>query len=341
MQVIRREKRVCPCCMEEHVIETVFVEEQASFKNRTIVYTAEYDYCANADEFYMSEAMISKNDIRMKDAYRKASGLLTSDEIIGIRQKYGISQSDLCTLLGWGGKTITRYESHQVQDKAHDTILRKLDQDPEWFLALLEESRDAFSLEGYTKYTDTAQRLYEEMQDAYLRKVIRARYARFYNQPIFRGNMELSLDKVVDVIRYFSNSEEMRWLYKVKLMKLLWYADVLSYKRRGHGITGLVYQSLPMGAVPVGHDCLIDLKGITYEEMDMGEGTAYRFCPAKGIEYPALLEEEREILDTVIAAFGKMTKDQIVQVMHKERAYKETLPLELISFEYAKDLSLS
>lgn len=28
-------------------------------------------------------------------------------------------------LLGWGGKTITRYESHQVQDKAHDTILKK------------------------------------------------------------------------------------------------------------------------------------------------------------------------------------------------------------------------
>jgi len=35
----------------------------------------------------------------------------------------GISQSDLCLLLGWGGKTITRYESHQVQDIAHDTIL--------------------------------------------------------------------------------------------------------------------------------------------------------------------------------------------------------------------------
>ena len=40
-------------------------------------------------------------------------------------------------LLGWGGKTITRYESHQVQDKAHDTILKKIDQDPEWFLSLL------------------------------------------------------------------------------------------------------------------------------------------------------------------------------------------------------------
>ena len=85
----------------------------------------------------MDEKLLQENDIRLKDAYREAENLLTSSEIIAIRTKYGISQIDLCTLLGWGAKTITRYESHQVQDRAHDTILKKLDQDPEWFLSLL------------------------------------------------------------------------------------------------------------------------------------------------------------------------------------------------------------
>lgn len=48
----------------------------------------------------------------------------------------------------WGGagKTITRYESHQVQDKAHDTILKKIDQDPEWFLSLLNDAKTAYQL---------------------------------------------------------------------------------------------------------------------------------------------------------------------------------------------------
>ncbi len=45
-----------------------------------------------------------------------------------------------------------------------------------------------------------------------------------------------------------------------KLMKLMWYADALSYKIRGHAITGLVYQVFPMGAIPVGHDSIIPLK---------------------------------------------------------------------------------
>lgn len=45
-------------------------------------------------------------------------------------------------------------------------------------------------------------------------------------------------------------------------MKLMWFADALSYKNRGVAITGLVYQALPMGAVPIGHDLIIELKGV-------------------------------------------------------------------------------
>ncbi len=54
-------------------------------------------------------------------------GLLTSDEIIKIREKYGISQKEFSEVLGWGGRaTITRYENHQVQDRVHDDVLKKL-----------------------------------------------------------------------------------------------------------------------------------------------------------------------------------------------------------------------
>ena len=132
----------------------------------------------------------------LKDAYRRAEGLLTSAEISGIRVKYGISQSDLCILLGWGGKTITRYESHQVQDKAHDTILKKIDQDPEWFLSLLSDAKKNLSAESYQKYLDAATALYEKDQDSYMRRAIEASYARFHGNQLFHGNTELSLDKV-------------------------------------------------------------------------------------------------------------------------------------------------
>ncbi|MCH5342461.1 MAG: DUF4065 domain-containing protein [Acetatifactor sp.] len=340
MKVIRTEKRLCTCCMEEHKVKTVLVQEHAIFKNTKVNYEASYLYCDVAEELYMDEAQMQENDIVMKDAYREKQRLLTSREISGIRAKYGISQSDLCVLLGWGKKTITRYESHHVQDKAHDTILKKIDQDPEWFIDFLKEARENLSSELYLKYFNIATGLYEKDQDVYLRKVIEAKYARFQENEMFHGNATLSLDKVVDMIRYFAASERITFLYKVKLMKLMWYSDALSYKKRGLAITGLVYQALPMGAVPIGHEVIIDLKDVPCEEVDMGETNAYHFS-LKGIsEYPSLNEADKEIMDIVIEKLGKMSKDEIVSFMHKEQAYAETAPRDIISFKYAESLQI-
>ncbi len=340
MKIIKSEKRLCTCCMEEHEVKAVLVSEQTIFKNVKVGYDAYYWYCDVAEELYMDEQQMQENDIRLKDAYRKEEGLLTSGEIRGIRAKYGISQSDFCVLLGWGGKTITRYEGHQVQDRAHDTILKKIDNDSEWFLSLLIEAKDNFPREYYEKYLNIAIALYEKKQDVYLRKAIEASYAGFEGNPLFQGNTQLSLDKVVDVIRYFAASKQITNLYKVKLMKLMWYADALSYKNRGYAITGLVYQAMPMGAVPIGHNSIIDLKGVPCEEVDMGETNAYHFSLEETTEFPALSDEDKKILDIVIEKLGKMTKNQIVSFMHKEQAYIETAPRDVIQFRYAENLQI-
>lgn len=340
MKIIRSRQCLCTYCMEEHEVKTVHVIEQASFKDVLVDYEAVYFYCDKAAGLYMDEEQMHINDTALKDAYRKSQGLLTSQEIAAIRRKYDISQGDLCTLLGWGGKTITRYEGHQVQDKAHDTILKKIEHDPAWFLELLAGAKDSLSEESYHKYFKKATILYENDQDCYLRRAIEARYARFQGGQMLQGNTDLSLDKVVDVIRYFASATEVTSLYKVKLMKLMWYSDQLSYKKRGRAITGLVYQALQMGAVPVGHGSIINLKGVPCEEVDMGETYAYHFRLQEENNYSALDDGDKEILNFVIMKFGKMTKKEIVAFMHKERAYVETAPGEIISYNYAESLQI-
>lgn len=340
MKIVKSEKRLCTCCMEEHKVKIVLVNEHSTFKNHKVNYDASYMYCDVADELYMNEQQIQENDMSLKNAYRKAAGLLTSTEISAIRAKYGISQSDFCALLGWGAKTITRYESHQVQDKAHDTILKKIDQDPEWFISLLKQAKENLSTESYQKYLDAATTLYERDQDQYLRRAIEASYAKFDGNKMFHGNTELSLDKVVDVIRYFAASTKITNLYKVKLMKLLWYADALSYKTRGYAITGLVYQALPMGAVPVGHNSIIDLRDVPCEEVDMGETYAYHFSLEKNVVFHFITNEDINILNIVIEKLGKMSKNEIVEFMHKEQAYVETAFRDVIQFKYAENLQI-
>lgn len=326
--------------METHDVKRVCFKDKALFHDVWVEYEAETFYCELADEYYDNEEMIVSNNRKIKDAYRKKMGLLVSSEIKDIRSKYEITQSDLCVVLGWGEKTIARYETHQIQDKAHDSILKKIEGDPQWYLYLLNESKNSFPADRYRKYYEAVCGMIEEKQEMYLKQYIESQYAVYQENAVCNGGQKLDLDKVADVICYFSNADEVTKLYKVKLMKLLWYADFLSYKKRDKSITGMVYRALPMGAVPIGHDSIIKLKGILFEELDMGDGVAYRFLKTENNVYTTLEKQELQILDEVIARLGRMSKDEIVSYMHGEEGYKKTKIKDVISYEYAKDLSI-
>lgn len=84
----------------------------------------------------------------------------------------------------------------------------------------------------------------------------------------------------------------------------MWYADALHIKKRGC-YYWLVYQALPMGAVPVGHNSIIDLRGVPCEEIDLGETNAYHFSLNGKQEFPALSKEEEDILNLVTEKLGK------------------------------------
>lgn len=340
MVIVKKEVKLCPCCMEEHEVCVVTVDEYSNFKGKDVEFSATYAYCSLADEYYEEGDMSSLNDIAMKNAYRKTCDLLTTEGIVSIRNKYDITQTDLALLLGWGAKTITRYETHQVQDIAHDTILRKIDSDPEWFLSLLRNAREKFAPLTYVKYHRKAMQLFENAQDAYLRKSIFAQYARFDDNPAVCGYTKLNLDKVVDVVRYFSNAQNVINLYKVKLMKLLWYADALSFKVRGRSMMGLVYKALPMGAVPVAHESIIHLLGIRCMEEEFSQSTAYHFLPTESKEYTMLTNEDIDILERVAASLGSLSKDALIDYMHEEDAYVCTELYSIIPYKYAETLSI-
>lgn len=343
MEIIRKELKLCLHCMEEHEVHHVKLQESNIFKGVEVEYDAVYEYCGNSGEFWASEEYSTLNDIAMKDAYRRKLDLLTSQEIVAIRSKYKLSQSDLALLLDWGGKTITRYEGHQVQDAAHDAILKKIDTDPEWLLSLLEEKRSSFSESEYQKCHNAVSEAFVKNQDMYLRKAIYANYVKIDGSESFCGGVKLNLDKVIEVIKYFANSILVKNLYTVKLMKLLWYSDALSYKRHGHSITGLAYCSMPRGAVPLSYKSIIDLDGISYEEVDFGDHTGYKFI---GEDTPTtvttlLSSEDKQVINDIIGMFGASTMDEIVARMHDEQAYKVTPANDLIRYEHARALSIN
>ncbi|MGJ9459631.1 Panacea domain-containing protein [Oceanobacillus sp. CF4.6] len=171
----------------------------------------------------------------------------------------------------------------------------------------------------------------------YLIDSIHASYVDFEDK-MTTGNLELNLNKVIEMINYLS--EKVNSLHKVKLMKMLWYSNILFFKRKEKSISGLVYSALPMGAAPEGYEQIVLLNGVQFETLQYGEKIGYKFKPSPGFEVTELTEDEIQALDDVISLVGNLSTDEIIHKMHEEEAYKSTPSNSPILYSFAKDLSI-
>ena len=69
MEFLRKELKLCLCCMTEHDVATVRVREKNIFMGEEIEYDAIYEYCAETDEYVASDEEISINNISMKNFF--------------------------------------------------------------------------------------------------------------------------------------------------------------------------------------------------------------------------------------------------------------------------------
>lgn len=132
---------MCALCDEEpEALRSEVISTE--FRGKTISYEREYFYCARRNEQYTDIRVDDGNNRRFLDAYRKACGLLTGEEIINIRKRLGLSQRDLSMLLDMGAVTISRIERKSIQDRSTDDSIRRIKNDPLFLLEKLDAHKD-------------------------------------------------------------------------------------------------------------------------------------------------------------------------------------------------------
>lgn len=331
----------CPICDKVHEIEERKRNTTISIKGEEVTYEERFYFCENADEGeneFESGTMTNENLLCARNAYRIKHGLLTSDEIVELRESYGLSQVDLARLLGWGEATISRYESKAIQDEAYDTMLRLIKDNPLKALEFLKKNSNKFS---ETKTLEIKSKIIEKL-DSYgkeflTRQTFKGEYANFEEPSDSNGFTNLDIDKLEAIISYIA--EDVSNLFKVKLMKMLWYSDVLAYIKNGCTMTGLVYRHETMGALPVGHYSLMNLENLNIqEEVSYNYNTMLHIYPSEDIDYSILTDSDKEILNKVISKFKTFKAKDIVDYMHEEKAYKETAAGAIIPFSLARDI---
>ncbi len=339
--LIKRVNMDCPICGRHHKVEEKERSAKIVIKDEKVTYKERFYFCENAKEDeneFASGAMANKNLLNAKNAYRIKKGLLTSNEIIQIREDYGLSQVDLAKLLGWGEATISRYETKAIQDEAYDTMLRLIRDNPQQALELLNKNQSKFS---DTKIREIREKIIDKIniygKEYLTRETFKSEYVNYSEPSDFNGFTLLNIDKIEAAISYIA--EDVKNLFKVKLMKMLWYVDALSYKNYGYSMTGLVYIHSKMGALPIGHYSLMNLENLNVQEEESANyANMLHIYPTKGMNYDVLNKNDKLVLDKVIHKFKNYTKKDIVDYMHKEKAYIETATNDIILFSLAKEI---
>ena len=344
MYLIGEVSHCCPLCEKTHKVKVYEEEAKVLIKNIPVEYKEIYYLCSESNEEFYPEKIMDENLTKARDAYKSLRSLLTSSEIKEIRNYYGLSQKELSNLFGWGDITIQRYENKAIQDETYDEVLKRAKDDPMFVFDELKKHKDKFTLDrlkdlefffkGEVKKKKTICCSMEALKALYLD----------YDKPNeFNGNKQLSFNNIDQMLRFFSQNNHD--LYKVKLMKLLWYSDALHFKENNQSISGMVYTHMPFGALPVGYDTLFQAfsNSVAVEEESLKclgeeEVIGYKIQNLEKVDLNKLSPSEIAIMDKVNNFFKKMGSKKISEYMHEEVAYKNTKIGDLISFKLAKKL---
>jgi Uncharacterized phage-associated protein len=93
------------------------------------------------------------------DTYREKNDIISLEHICEIPIKYAIGKRPLSSLLGWGELTFTRYCDGDMPTKQYADILKRVYNEPSYFLSILNERKEFISAAAYNKSNDATQKL--------------------------------------------------------------------------------------------------------------------------------------------------------------------------------------
>lgn len=138
----------CPKCEAEVESTIREVLETYPVKGEQITINAHVRFCNCCGTDIWDDELDEKNLLDAFKEYRKKNNLLQPHEIRMIREKYCLSQTAFARVLGFGDKTITRYENGSIADAAQNNLM-ELVRSPKNFRQLLEKNKEKISGQDY------------------------------------------------------------------------------------------------------------------------------------------------------------------------------------------------
>ncbi len=321
----------CPYC---DGIASLHIEpSKLSFRKEEFEVNSSFYKCNKCNQEFTEEYTDTITLEQVYNQYREAHNILFPSEIQKIRSIYNISAKKMSEILGFGINQYRNYENGEVPSESNNSLLLLI-RNPIDFMKLIEEKKSQLKDLEIPKIISHLNSLIKSESS----HTILSHISNFNQRPNrFNGFVQPSLEKLSAMINYLADS----FPYRVRMNKLLFYADFLSYKYRAYSISGLRYAAIDMGPV-------IDDYKYIFDYLSSNELIVTNFVKVDNdyqefinnkVDLSLFTSDERDVLEIVKTKFGSLDTDSLKKISHEEFGWIDNFPSKSI-IDYQKYASL-
>ena len=296
-----------------------------SFRKEEFEVLYQFYLCEDSGEQFTTDELDELNLSQLYNQYRAKFNLPFPEEIIAIREKYGLPANKMAEVLGFGVNVYRNYENGEIPSQSNARLIQMI-KDPQEFLKLLNISK-VYEGEELIRKSRKIEMLIEkersvipfDLEEYLLGRKLADQYT---------GFKVPNLNRFVEMVVFFAERIKP---YKTKMNKLLFYADFLNFKKTCYSISGARYIAIQRGPVPKNFDSLFDYAArnhcidICYSEFEQGIGAKFLPHEERSFNGALFTEQELEILELVVTHLGKSTTSEVVELSHEENAWSENV----------------
>ena len=284
----------------------------------------DFTYIAYRDDESGEEFTTTESDTiwynQVTNQYREKHGIPYQDEIIALRERYGVSAAKMALILGFGTNQYRLYEEGEVPSESNGKMIRSA-MNPKVFLDLVRSSRNQLTEKEFAKITAQVEAVIARSESWHDEVYVSERLF-LSGRGLANGFAPQSVGRLKNLLLYVLG--QMGETFQTKMNKVLFYIDFLSYRERGMAISGLAYQAIEFGPVPQRWDRVYSAFDEVQEQLRLVQGQECMSLLAGGeADMSAFTEAEMAVIDEVCGKLRDMTSRAVSKMSHEETAWKE------------------
>ncbi|ONN27469.1 hypothetical protein XJ44_03940 [Thermosipho affectus] len=320
----------CPKCGAE--LKKRRGKEKRLFKGKEVEVSYDVFVCPQCKSSFIDFSSIEKAWRDIWNKYEKGNNIPSPDILRRARENLKLTGEELAKIIGRTKSLISKLENgtRRLTEPLLKLYLDYIIPGGENFAQLVNEAL----IEG---------RITKEERDEFLKRIALSNNTIdvIFEQEILseHGNIPSDLNgyTVFDGEKFCSVVSRIMSIKKtldiMKLFKLIFYIDAVSYTMIDKSITGLRYKSNKYGPTPYNYDLILTYlkkKGVVSEHPD--KEYCLNYCENyKSIKN--LSKEEDMIIDLVLKEYGNLSSKKLSELTHKEKCWKETERGKIIRFK--------